>query len=221
MRCGRRKGTDIRARNGDSHVARVDTCVLFPDRLHHEYIYRGTPDDVERLRNALDMPSQMPPPLDEDLRTPIPTGPRSGARRDSDIVAPGFPRVSLGGLSDGLRPSSLPSLPSGGGGGGTGGSGSFRLHETFTQSLDPVTGSALMRTLDAKAHAVLALIVEQLSASNTDEMCLSSIARGLGRNHAARLFHSVLALSQAAKIHPQQSGNDVTITLAAATEAVY
>ena len=182
-------------------------------------IYRGTPDDVERLRHALDMPSQMPPPLDDDLRTPIPTVPRSGARRDSDIVAPGFPRVSLGGLSDGLRPSSLPSLPSGGG--GTGGSGSFRLHETFTQSLDPVTGSALMRTLDAKAHAVLALIVEQLSASNTDEMRLSSIARGLGRNHAARLFHSVLALSQAAKIHPQQTGSDVTITLVPATEAVY
>lgn len=158
-------------------------------------VTRGTPDDVERLRKALDMPSQMPPPLDDDeLRTPIPTVPRSGARRDSDIVAPGFPRVSLGGLSDGLRPSSLPSLPSGGG--GTGGSGSYRLHETFTQSLDPVTGSALMRTLDAKAHAVLALIVEQLSASNTDEVRISSIARGLGRNHAARLFHSVLALSQ-------------------------
>ena len=53
-----------------------------------------------------------------------------------------------------------------------------------------------MRTLDAKAHAVLTLIVEQLSASGTDEMRLSSVARGLGRNHAARLFHSVLTLSQ-------------------------
>ena len=114
----------------------------------------ATPDEVERLRHALDLQSL---PLDDllDERTPLGTVGAAPPPSDGTADARGAPRISIDGM-DSLQkpPSSLPSsLKDGAGDASTGvkskhrskrsldamaqpgGSGSFQLRETFTQSL--------------------------------------------------------------------------------------
>ena len=220
----------------------------------------ATPDEVERLRHALDLQSL---PLDDadaaavagtPLAAGVPTP--ADAAGTAEAAARRAPRISIDGANrESLQgpPSSLPSSlkdgrasPSTGGKSGhrrsldAAGGAPFQLRETFTQSLTLSQQRQRQdhgREINQNTLAVLRYLEEKLAekqlGGGADEeeeeegaagavwsrgqLSLRGVARGLRRNHVARLFHQVLVLAQASRILAAQAeggAGDVSIRLA-------